>query len=267
MKPPPRYDQIAAGYDATRNWPPAVAAAIGAGLAGLLADWAAPGQPLRVLEIGAGTGRVLAPLAAQGAWAVGLDIAPGMLHLLQAKRPAAGQGALHAVLGDAAQLPFPDAGFDAGVLVHILHLVDDWPAVLDEVGRVVRPGGGLVCGLDEQQPGDDDWIEARWAQLVADAGGALPPSQRETITAAAIAHLAARGHAIRDVVLAQWTAARTPADVLQRYRDRCLATSWDLPDAVLAPALACLTDELRAHYGSLDTPLPRARSFRVTLAT
>src|SRR3954447_5133962 len=68
------YDHIAPIYDATRGWPPEVAAQIGAGIYDLLAPAARPGAPLRVLEVGAGTGRALAPLVAQGAWGVGLDV-------------------------------------------------------------------------------------------------------------------------------------------------------------------------------------------------
>src|SRR5690242_7251584 len=68
------FDHIAPLYDATRGWPPHVASQIGAGLYALLAPAAQPGAAVRVVEVGAGTGRALAPLVAQGAWGVGLDM-------------------------------------------------------------------------------------------------------------------------------------------------------------------------------------------------
>jgi SAM-dependent methyltransferase len=265
---PAQYDSLAAGYDATRGWPLGVAATIGAGLAGLLAPYRREARPLCVLEVGAGTGRVLAPLAAQGAWTVGLDISMEMLRRLQAKAPApATGGALYAVSGDAQRLPFPPGAFDAGLLVHILHLVGDWPPVLAATRRAVRPGGPLVLGLDEQVSGEDAWIGGRWAAHVVAAGGWVPTNRRDSVTAEALAALRAEGATLREVVLAEWTETLTVGQRLVQYRDRCFAASWDQPDAVLPPALAGLESDLRARYGSLDTPIARARSFRVSLAT
>ena len=265
--PPPRYDQVAAQYDATRGWPPAVAAAIGRGLHTLLAAYARPGRPPRVLEVGAGTGRVLAPLAAAGAWAVGLDVSPGMLRLLQAKAAGlADGGGLHPVLADAHRLPFPATAFDAAVLVHILHLVGAWPPVLVELGRVVRPGGVLALGLDEGQPGEAAWIGQRWAAIVGTSAAAPPEGKREAVTTAAVEWLKADGYRVEEEILARWTETQTPRDFLHRYRDRLFSDAWDLPDAVLQPALAHLTAELTARYADLDRPLPRPRWFRVMIA-
>lgn len=42
---------------------------------------------------------------------------------------------------DAADLPFPDAGFDAAIAMHMLYHVDDAGRALDEMARVLRPGG------------------------------------------------------------------------------------------------------------------------------
>lgn len=262
-----RYDEIAPAYDASRGWPPAVAAAISAALYARLTPFAGAGRALRVLEIGAGTGRVLLPLAARGAWAVGLDASGEMLSRLAAKRAGLGAGALlYPVLGDAHCLPFGPGTFDVSVFVHILHLVGDWTPVLAEARRVLRPGGTVAFGLDEREPGDDAWLSARWDELVTAAGGTVPPNQRETATTAAVAALAAAGYTIREETLARWTVEYTPADLIHRYRARLYSASWDLSDAVLAPALAGLTVDLQARYGRLDAPLHRVASFRLMLA-
>jgi ubiquinone/menaquinone biosynthesis C-methylase UbiE len=265
VPPGARYDDIAATYDATRGWPPEIAAAIGAALHAQLAPFAPSDRPLRVVEVGAGTGRVLAPLAAQGAWTIGVDLSPGMLGKLRAKQPADG-GRLHAVIGDAQRLPFASAGVDAVLLVHILHLVDSWTAALAEAQRVMRPAGALAFGLDETAPGEAEWINARWVAHVAAAGGTVAPNRREAATAEAAARLAAAGYIVHDYVLAAWTQPATPQGYLGRYRERCIAASWDLPDAILTPAVAGLHADLLARYGSLSVPLTEARSFRLLMA-
>lgn len=266
--PPLSYDRVASIYDATRGWPPEVAAQIGAGLYDLLAPGARPGAPPRVIEIGAGSGRVLAPLVARGAWAVGADVSLEMLRRLQEKQRALGAAApLYAVLANAHHLPFPAATFDAGLLVHILHLVGDWATVLDELIRVVRPGGPLLFGLDEGDPGEHRAIDARWQELIEDAGGTPKRSEREITTAAAIAHLAARGYTAHEHILARWTETRPLAATIEQLRGRYFSSSWYLPDAVLHPAADRLAAELLARYGSLDHPLSRAHWFRVVVTS
>ena len=264
--PPLSYDRVATIYDQTRGWPPEVAAQIGAGLYNLLLPAARPGAPPRVVEVGAGSGRVLAPLVARGAWAVGADVSVEMLHLMQQKGRAVGAATpLYAVLAGVHHLPFPAATFDAGLLVHILHLVGDWAAALDELIRVVRPGGPLVFGLDEGDPSEHRALDARWQQLLEEAGGAPQRSERETTTTAAIAHLAARGYTAQEHILARWTETRPLAETVERLRGRYFSSSWNLPDAVLYPAADRLTAELIAHYGTLDHLLSRTRWFRVVV--
>src|SRR5205807_147736 len=48
--------------------------------------------------------------------------------------------------GDATQLPYPDASFDAAYLVTVLGEIPDQVAALRELSRVLEPGGRLVVG-------------------------------------------------------------------------------------------------------------------------
>jgi SAM-dependent methyltransferase len=50
------------------------------------------------------------------------------------------------VRGDLRRLPFVDGTFQAALIVHILHLIEDWEGVLDELVRVIAPGGVLLLG-------------------------------------------------------------------------------------------------------------------------
>jgi ubiquinone/menaquinone biosynthesis C-methylase UbiE len=48
--------------------------------------------------------------------------------------------------GDARELPYEDASFDAVVLITVLGEIPDREAAIAEIGRVLRPGGRLIVG-------------------------------------------------------------------------------------------------------------------------
>ena len=48
------------------------------------------------------------------------------------------------VCGDATHLPLPDGRFDAAFLFGVLHHIHQWPAVISQVHRVLRPAGVLA---------------------------------------------------------------------------------------------------------------------------
>jgi SAM-dependent methyltransferase len=96
-----------------------------------------PPAPQRVLDVGGGTGVHAAWLAADGHRVHLIDRVPR--HVEQAR-----QGGISAELGDARDLRFASASFDAvlvfGPLYHLTG-ADDRVRALREAARVVRPGG------------------------------------------------------------------------------------------------------------------------------
>ena len=91
----------------------------------------------RVLEVGCGTGCDLLQFAKHDAQATGVDITPA--HLELARRRV---GALATVReADARNLPFPDASFDYVYSHGVLHHSDQPRRIIDEIFRVLRPGG------------------------------------------------------------------------------------------------------------------------------
>lgn len=144
------FDRAAGFYDATRGLPPEVAQAQTALLLSELGDLGRP-----VLEIGVGTGRISAPLAERHR-VVGIDLSREMLRVLAGKRSG-----VVAVEGDAARLPFPGATFDAAIACHVLHLVRAWRRAVDEVARVLVPGGILLASRGRPRTGLASELDGR----------------------------------------------------------------------------------------------------------
>ncbi len=67
--------------------------------------------------------------------------------------------------GDLLNLPFPDGSFENVTAMEVLEHVDDLPRALDEIHRVLRPGGTLVVSVP-----DDNWawnlLWGLWTRLV-----------------------------------------------------------------------------------------------------
>lgn len=103
----------------------------------LTALQAVPGE--KVLDLAAGTGTSSEPLADAGVRVVPCDISTGMLAVGKQRRPD-----LPFTAGDATALPFADDSFDAVTISFGLRNVVDTVKALEEMRRVVRPGGRLV---------------------------------------------------------------------------------------------------------------------------
>lgn len=95
----------------------------------------------QVLDVAAGPGNVAVELLARGAHHVtALDLSQAML----AEGARRGRDGLSFVGGDAQQLPFPAASFDAVTISFGLRNLADPQRALREFARVTRPGGRLV---------------------------------------------------------------------------------------------------------------------------
>jgi len=117
-----------------------------------LAPWVQPGVDFSacasVLEVGCGVGaqlRVLLDRFPQVRYS-GVDLSAEQL--AQARRILAGPlaaGRVELVQASAFRLPFPDASFDGACTFWVLEHLDNHPALLREVMRVLKPGGVLFC--------------------------------------------------------------------------------------------------------------------------
>lgn len=101
-----------------------------------------PGEAL--LDVGTGTGVVAITAARVGARVTGLDLTPELLDQARENGRVAQTDDIEWTLGDAEQLPYPDASFDV-VLSQFGHMFAPRPEVaVAEMRRVLRPGGRIA---------------------------------------------------------------------------------------------------------------------------
>ena len=133
---------------------------------------AAPAAGARGLDLASGTGDLAFALRSRGVSVVGLDVTHRMLQLARDKagRLRAGNPPFF-VTGDMCALPFPNAHFDIVTTGYGLRNVPDLTIAVDEIYRVLRPGGTLVS-LDFNRP-DNALVRAVYLGYLWIVGGAL----------------------------------------------------------------------------------------------
>lgn len=115
----------------------------------------APAAGERVLEIGPGLGYYSFDVARRlepGGQLHVLDVQQPMLDELTRRAAERGIGNIVPAHGDAQDLPYADATFDAAYLVATLGEIPDNERALREVRRVLKPGGRLVAGEGQPDP-------------------------------------------------------------------------------------------------------------------
>jgi SAM-dependent methyltransferase len=234
------FDRIAASYDATRGFPPGVERSVAELFAN--AGNLMPGS--RVLEVGIGTGRIALPLAAHVARYCGVDLAPGMLAQLAAKRAAL---RISPVQADATRIPFASAAFDAAIGVHIFHLIPGWRDVMAELARVLRPGGVLLHGGDDQSQAPAWWTGWR-RRVEGHAGGedvGVPHAELRRFPET-LGWTLAGAHRI------SFARRMRPSEVIDLVAARTWSSTWRLSDEALADVVAAVRSDLTSALGDLD---------------
>ncbi|MDO4976334.1 MAG: bifunctional demethylmenaquinone methyltransferase/2-methoxy-6-polyprenyl-1,4-benzoquinol methylase UbiE [Eubacteriales bacterium] len=114
---------------------------------------------VRILDVCCGTGDIALGIAKQRGdiQVCGLDFSASMLKIAKKKRNRMHLGRTLFFEGDAMNLPFEDDTFAAVTISFGLRNTADYMQVIEEMKRVVRPGGCVYC-LDSFVPGIK-WIQ------------------------------------------------------------------------------------------------------------
>lgn len=115
-----------------------------------------------ILDVGCGGGAILARLP--GSKREGIDLSPAMVKRAQEKLGSNAK----IVQGDAEALPYADGSFDRVLASSLLSHVKNPEKVVQELARVVKPGGRVVISVCHE-----DQIEKylRWAHSIPGAEG------------------------------------------------------------------------------------------------
>jgi demethylmenaquinone methyltransferase / 2-methoxy-6-polyprenyl-1,4-benzoquinol methylase len=137
------------------------------------ADLAEVGPGARALDVATGTGDLAIELAGRGAAVTGLDFSEHMLELARDKGPG-----IEWVQGNALDLPYDDAEFDAVTVGFGARNFADLDRGLREMARVTRPGGRVVV-LEITSPEHPplSWFFRLWFDRLIPALGRLADSE------------------------------------------------------------------------------------------
>ena len=116
----------------------------------------------RVLDVGCGEGRhSLAAYLRPGVSVVGVDLSEEDLATARGRindmAPFEPQGSVRFLQGDATRLPFPDSAFDRVICSEVLEHIPNFIGVLEELYRVLKPGGRLCVSVPRAWPEKICW--------------------------------------------------------------------------------------------------------------
>ena len=106
------------------------------------------GKGSRVIDAGCGRGATVYGLAQGGFEASGIDYADGTVAAIREYFPD-----LNVQVGDVRDMPFEDASFDGVWSLGVIeHFVDGFAPVVQEMHRILRPGGFLFLTVPSVSP-------------------------------------------------------------------------------------------------------------------
>lgn len=157
-----RYDRMK-GFDTVEE-----AHFLGRPLVAALRGWERP----KILDVATGTGRLPQAVLRQVGFSgqvFGLDVSARMLRVAE-QHLVSHQGQVGLLVGTAAPLPFADEQFEAVACLEALEFFSDGAAALDELARVLRPGGWLLVtnrvGWEAQLMPGHTWSRAELVSIL-----------------------------------------------------------------------------------------------------
>jgi demethylmenaquinone methyltransferase / 2-methoxy-6-polyprenyl-1,4-benzoquinol methylase len=175
------FDRIAGRYDAMNS---VMSAGLHHRWRARTADVTGLGPGGDALDVCCGTGDLALELRRRVGPAgrvAGLDFSAPMLALAE-RKAAAADAAVEWVEGNALELPFGDASFDAATVGFGVRNVADVPRAIREMARVVRPGGRIaILEITTPQRPPLKWFYSVWFDRIVPLLGAVA-GDREAYT-------------------------------------------------------------------------------------
>jgi ubiquinone/menaquinone biosynthesis C-methylase UbiE len=130
---------------------------------GVLIDLVPEDPEARWVETACGPGLIARAMAPRVGSVVGVDLTPTMIEKARADAAEAGVGNVTFEVGDATALDLPDDSLDGAITRFSLHHIPGPVRVLEEMRRVVKPGGYVVVS---DFVTDDDGASAAWQEQI-----------------------------------------------------------------------------------------------------
>lgn len=208
----------------------------------------------RCLEIGVGTGRIALPLARAGVAIVGVDISREMLRRLVTN---AGGSAPPIAIADATRLPFEDHSFGSAIASHVLHLIPTWAVAVDELFRVLRPGG-VVLASRRGRP-LDSWEGKVRRHFVVEAGDNPWPPGIDRIEELDL-HMQSRGALLRALPELWIDGSSSIGVLIDNLEAGYWSGCWNVDEPTRTRAAAATRQWAKDEFGDLEEVRPSVDS-------
>jgi SAM-dependent methyltransferase len=203
----------------------------------------------RVLDLGYGTGGFTRAIAQHlQAEVIGVDVAAHLLRHAAARSPAL---PLRWVLGQAEALPLADQTVDRVLMSLVLHQIVHRQQALQEVYRVLRPGGRVLVRTVAPEATLQAWVPFRFFPQVAHVEAARLPTIDGILTLCGQAGF----HALHTHTVCR-NARVDLHKVTEELRPRKRPSYQLLTEAELEHGLRLIAQEWRAKGGQWIDPKP-----------
>jgi ArsR family transcriptional regulator len=117
-----------------------------------MAEVSGANEDATVIDVGTGTGFVAAGLAPRVKRVIGIDNSPAMLEVARGNLDILGIANVELVQGEVTHLPLADSSMEAAFANMVLHHAKNPASMLQEMVRVVRPGGTVAVTDEVEHP-------------------------------------------------------------------------------------------------------------------
>jgi ubiquinone/menaquinone biosynthesis C-methylase UbiE len=185
----------------------------------------------RWIEVACGPGLIARAMAPRVGMVVGVDLTPTMIEKARADAAAARVENVSFEIGDATALDLPDDSLDGAITRFSLHHIPAPVRVLEEMRRVVKPGGHVILA---DFVTDDEGAAAAWQEEIERL---RDPSHWALLTPSRIAALAERVGLVPDLHrivpfeidydewLSRGSGGPTNAELIERLRGEAPASA------------------------------------------